>query len=116
MKLDAKILKYTHTVCALFLATSLSATAWAQKAEIDRTALPIQGPWYPPITTLDPRDAKAPPVFEVEAPKGAPSVVLILLDDLGFGSTSTFGGVIETPHIDKLASQGLRYNSLSPSG
>lgn len=81
-----------------------------QEAEVDRTELPIEGPWYPPITTLDARDAKAPPIFEVKAPEGAPNVVIILLDDLGFGGTSAFGGVVETPHIDELASQGLMYN------
>jgi len=44
------------------------------------------------------------------APKGAPNVVVVLLDDVGFGASSTFGGVSQTPHLDKLASQGLRYN------
>ncbi|WP_231936167.1 arylsulfatase [Bythopirellula polymerisocia] len=46
----------------------------------------------------------------VEAPEGAPNIVVILLDDVGFGQTSTFGGLIPTPHLDKLASEGLRYN------
>ena len=62
----------------------------AQEAQVDRTELPVKGPWYPPITTLDARDAKAPPVFQVKAPKDAPNVVVILLDDLGFGGTSAF--------------------------
>ncbi|MFD4959045.1 arylsulfatase [Microbacterium sp. NPDC058389] len=44
------------------------------------------------------------------APEGAPNIVVILLDDVGFGQTSTFGGLIPTPHLDKLASEGLRYN------
>ena len=48
----------------------------------------MKAPWYPPITTLDARDATAPPVFEVTAPKDAPNVVIVLLDDLGFGGTS----------------------------
>ncbi|MEH0157124.1 arylsulfatase [Limibacter armeniacum] len=43
-------------------------------------------------------------------PEGAPNVVIILLDDVGFGMTSTFGGSIPTPHLDSLANQGLRYN------
>jgi arylsulfatase A-like enzyme len=46
----------------------------------------------------------------VEAPKGAPNVVLIMLDDTGFGQYSTFGGGIPSPTIQKLADQGLRYN------
>ena len=83
---------------------------FAQEAQVDRTELPIKGPWYPPIKTLDARDAKAPPFFEVRAPKDAPNVVIVLLDDIGFGGPSSFGGVIETPHFDKLASQGLMYN------
>tara|TARA_R110002049_G_scaffold50370_3_gene143172 strand:+ start:225387 stop:227750 length:2364 start_codon:yes stop_codon:yes gene_type:complete len=81
-----------------------------EEAQVDRTSLPIKGPWYPPITTLDARDAKAPPVFEVKAPKDAPNVLIILLDDLGFGGTSATGSVLKTPHFDKLAKNGLLYN------
>ncbi len=62
--------------------------------EIDRTILPVPEPSYPPITELDARKAQAPPRFEVKAPKGAPTVVVILLDNLGFGDLSTFGGPI----------------------
>ncbi len=87
-----------------------SSTQAQEKAQVDRTVLPLKGPWYPPITTLDARDAKAPPVFEVKAPQDAPNVVVILLDDLGFGGTSATGGVIATPHFDKLAKNGLLYN------
>src|SRR5262245_3986417 len=47
---------------------------------------------------------------EVQAPAGAPNVLLILTDDVGFGATSTFGGPIPTPTFDKLAANGLRYN------
>lgn len=45
-----------------------------------------------------------------KAPKGAPNIVLILLDDAGFGQFSTFGGAVPSPTMDKLASEGLRYN------
>src|SRR5262249_44194124 len=47
----------------------------------------------------------------VQAPKGAPNVVLILIDDVGFGQFSTFGGGVPSPTMDKLAAEGLRYNS-----
>jgi arylsulfatase A-like enzyme len=99
-------------VLALLMMNGLcTSVGLALEAQVDRTELPLKGPWYPPITTLDARDAaKAPPVFEVRAPKDAPNVVVILIDDLGFGGTSAFGGVIETPHIDKLAGQGLMFN------
>jgi arylsulfatase len=50
------------------------------------------------------------------ASKGAPNVVLILLDDVGFGQPGTFGGPIPTPNLDKLASQGLRYNRFHTTG
>jgi len=46
----------------------------------------------------------------VKAPEGAPNVLLILLDDAGFGSNSAFGGPVNTPTLDKLASMGLSYN------
>src|SRR6202142_1171050 len=46
---------------------------------------------------------------EVKAPKGAPNILLILTDDVGFGASSTFGGPIPTPTFDRLAKNGLRY-------
>ncbi|ADJ29354.1 arylsulfatase [Nitrosococcus watsonii] len=52
----------------------------------------------------------------VEAPKGAPNVVLILIDDLGFGQPGTFGGPVPTPELDQLASEGLRYNRFHTVG
>lgn len=48
--------------------------------------------------------------FPVTAAKGSPNVLLILLDDVGFGMCSTFGGPVPTPHMEKLANNGLRYN------
>ena len=78
--------------------------------ELDRTVLPIAEPDYPRATELDARNAKAPPRFEVKAPQGAPNVIVFLIDDIGFGHASTFGGQIPMPTLDRLASQGLKYN------
>ncbi|MGB5481164.1 MAG: arylsulfatase, partial [Eudoraea sp.] len=100
--------KYFVKMLLLLVISSLTTGVLAQ--EVDRTELPIKGPWYPPIKILDARDAEAPPVFEVKAPKDAPNVVIILLDDIGFGGTSATGSVLQTPHFDKLARQGLLYN------
>lgn len=78
---------------------------------IDRTVLPIQAPKRPTFEELDVRNVKMPPTFQVKAPANAPNVVIILIDDLGFGATSSFGGPITTPTLDGLAQQGLRYNN-----
>jgi arylsulfatase len=78
--------------------------------KLDRSVLPIAEPKYPPITELDARKVNPPPRFEVKAPKGAPNVVIVLIDDLGFGQPSTFGGGIAMPTLDRLAAGGLRYN------
>jgi arylsulfatase A-like enzyme len=53
-----------------------------------------------------------PPQFPqpIQAPKGAPNIVLILIDDCGFGQFSTFGGGVPSPTMDKLAAEGLRFN------
>src|SRR5881398_2395482 len=78
--------------------------------QINRTVLPVPEPQAPIITELDARNAKAPPRFEVKAPKGAPNVVVVLLDDIGFGQSSAFGGPCKMQTAEKLAAAGLRYN------
>ena len=65
--------------------------------KLDRTVLPIPEPTYPPITALDARDVKPPPRFQVKAPSGAPNVVIVLIDDMGFGQSSVFGGGVQMP-------------------
>ena len=88
----------------------------AQETPLNRTVLPISEPKYPPITTLDARYATPPPRFEVKAPKNAPNVLIILIDDMGFGQPSTFGGPIKMPTLDRLAKGGLRYNEFHVTG
>jgi arylsulfatase A-like enzyme len=58
---------------------------------------------------LSVKDSKSDFPQPVQAPKGAPNVVMVLLDDVGFGASSTFGGPISTPTLDSLAKSGLRY-------
>ncbi|RKZ90686.1 MAG: arylsulfatase [Gammaproteobacteria bacterium] len=86
-------------------------TAVSAQATFDRTTLPIQEPDRPKFSELDVRNAKAPQRFEVKAPAKAPNIVVVLIDDVGFGATSTFGGPIQTPTLDSLAAAGLRYNN-----
>ena len=78
---------------------------------IDRTVLPIAEPAPQRYTELDARNAKPPARFEVKAPSNAPNVVIVLIDDVGFGGPSTFGGPIRTPTMDQLAQGGLRFNN-----
>jgi len=78
--------------------------------QLDRTILPIQPPKVKAITEMDARNVEKPDLFEVEAPKGAPNIVLVMIDDIGFGATSTFGGAIETPTFDRLGNNGLKFN------
>ncbi|MGH8950526.1 MAG: arylsulfatase [Acidimicrobiia bacterium] len=79
--------------------------------DLDRTVLPIPEPEVPTFTELDVRNVEMPERFEVRAPEGAPNVVIILLDDFGFGQATTFGGPIPMPTLERLASEGLRYNN-----
>ena len=78
--------------------------------EIDRTVLPIKEPLRQTYKELDARNAKAPARFDIKAPKGAPNVVVVLIDDIGFGASAAFGGPINMPTLDKLAATGLKYN------
>jgi hypothetical protein len=95
----------------VILVACIAWTASAQDAPVDLTVLPLVEPTYPAITQLDVRKATPPPRFEVKAPDGAPNVLVILLDNLGFGATKPFGGVIEMPTLERLAKDGLIYNN-----
>ncbi|OPX94193.1 MAG: Arylsulfatase [Syntrophorhabdus sp. PtaB.Bin006] len=92
------------------LSAGCAATAMAQTG-MDRTVLPIPEPKYPHSTVLDVRNAPSPPPrFEVKAPAGAPNVLIILIDDMGFGQSSAFGGPIAMQTAERLARNGLKYN------
>ena len=99
------------------------------------TSASAQQPACPPgsacATTIDGRQLPPPPQkFEgkigrnvaesapywparVVPPKGAPNILLIMTDDTGFGVTSTFGGVIPAPNLDRIAAMGLRYTNFN---
>lgn len=76
----------------------------------DRSRLPMEEPPFGGTigTTYQQSTAEWPAL--PTPPKGAPNVVIILLDDVGFGQVSTFGGPVQTPALDALAARGLRYN------
>jgi arylsulfatase len=80
------------------------------KTRTDRSKLPIpDSPFKGRIGTTYKQSESAWPDLP-QAPAGAPNVVIILLDDVGFGQVGTFGGPVPTPNLDKLARNGLRYN------
>jgi len=91
--------------------TPASNTGTAQAADgLDRTVLPIKAPAIPTFTELDARNAKRPERFEVKAPQGAPNVLIVMIDDMGFGMSSAFGGPINMPNAERAAKNGLSYN------
>src|SRR5277367_1353735 len=72
--------------------------------------LPLPGPRFRGRIGNTYVDSKADIISLPTAPPGAPNVLAILLDDVGFGQTSTFGGPVQTPTLQRLADEGLRYN------
>ena len=82
-----------------------------QSRDIDRYALPIPDRTQVGLTTFDAKDPDTayPAMVPLRPPKGAPNVLIILIDDVGFGASSVFGGPCNTPNIEKLANAGLRY-------
>ena len=88
----------------------IKADSASGKSPLDRTILPIPEPQPPLETKLDARNAKAPPRFQIKAPSVAPNVLIILIDDMGFGQSSAFGGPIHMPTVERLARGGLKYN------
>jgi arylsulfatase A-like enzyme len=80
--------------------------------DVRREVLPVPDrPYLGPVTydAKDP-DTTFPPITDVKPPKSAPNVLIVLLDDVGFGAASAFGGPIATPTAERLAAGGLSYN------
>jgi len=80
--------------------------------KIQRSILPIPDLPHVGLTTYDAKDpdTKYPPIRELRPPTGAPNVLIVLIDDVGFGASSAFGGPCQTPNFEKLAGNGLKYN------
>jgi len=106
---SSKALPYMLAFGSAYLA--LCGANAADAADIDRTRLPILEPKQPTYTELDARNVEAPTPFQVRAPEGAPNVVIVLIDDIGFGGPSTFGGPLQTPTLDQLGKEGLRFTN-----
>src|SRR6186997_2665513 len=79
---------------------------------IQRSILPIPDTQHVGLTTYDAKDPDTsfPPIEPLRPPKGAPNVLVVLIDDCGFGASSAFGGPCATPTADRLAAAGLRFN------
>ena len=79
---------------------------------LPRHLLPIPDAKHVGLTTHDAKDpnTKYPPIVPLRPPKGAPNVLIVLLDDVGFGASSAFGGPCSTPTAERLAANGLKYN------
>ncbi|MFE4465432.1 arylsulfatase [Oerskovia sp. NPDC056781] len=77
-----------------------------------RSMLPIPDRPDPGLTTYDAKDPDTsyPPIEPLLPPEGAPNVLIVLLDDVGFGASSAFGGPCRTPNAERLAAGGLTYN------
>ena len=80
--------------------------------DISRTVLPIPDRSRTGLVTYDAKDpdTKYPPIMQLRPPKGAPNILIVLLDDVGFGAASAFGGPCQTPTAERLAGRGLKYN------
>jgi arylsulfatase len=78
---------------------------------VQRSILPIPDRAQVRLTTYDAKDpnAKFAPIEPLRPPKGAPNVLVVLLDDVGFGASSAFGGPVNMPTAERLAANGLRY-------
>src|ERR1700730_8391199 len=78
---------------------------------VQRDILPIPDKPYSGLVAYDARDpdSKFPAIEPLRPPQGAPNVLIVLLDDVGFGASSVFGGPCQTPTAERLAGEGLRY-------
>ena len=94
---------------AVTISTQISGSV-AAGTEWDRTVLPRPVQPFEGVAKRTLEGSKSGFTRPVKAPPDAPNILLVLIDDAGFGNPSTFGGPVATPTLDKLAAEGLRYN------
>ncbi len=84
----------------------------AAGGDVRRDILPIPDRQHVGLTTYDARDpnTKYPPITTLRPPEGAPNVLIVLIDDVGFGASSAFGGPCNTPTAERLAAGGVKLN------
>src|SRR6266480_3913134 len=84
----------------------------AEKSHAQRDVLPVPDITPVGLTTYDAKDPETsyPPIEPLRPPDGAPNVLIVLLDDVGFGASSAFGGPCRTPTAERLAEDGLKFN------
>lgn len=102
----------TGSLAALALSTAQPGLAQANgNSWPDRSVLPIAP--RPFAGQIERSAATSTPDWPVPvtAPRGAPNVLVVMTDDIGFGTAATFGGPIPTPNLDRLAATGVRYNN-----
>ncbi len=96
-------------VCGVATACLFGAAHLLAAQQPDRTVLPLAPPPFRGTIGATYKDSVPSPIPPAIAPAGAPNVLLVLLDDEGYGQSGTFGGLIPTPTLDRLAAGGLRY-------
>lgn len=94
---------------SLAAASAIATAGWAVQSRA-QDVLPKPDPPFRGVMDPDMRKSTEDWPADVKAPQGAPNILLILVDDVGYSATHTFGGAINTPTFDKLAQDGLRYN------
>jgi len=96
----------TSQLAGVLISLAMFAAIAAAQEVLPRPAAPFKGKIGRTAKDSTPDFPKS-----IEAPKGAPNILLILTDDVGFGASSTFGGPIQTPSFQRLADAGIRYNT-----
>ncbi len=110
------ITPYRHWLLGTIFVWSASTFASSTASPIDRSALPLVPESFKGELGETEGDSDSYVPRRVKAPQGAPNVVLVLTDDVGFAAASTFGGPVPTPQLDALAAKGLRYNRFHTTG
>ncbi len=107
---NISIAKFSSLILGAALTLASIALQATEETQWDRSVLPIQQKPFAGHMALRTGDSKLDFPAEVRAPKGAPNILLIMPDDVGFGASTAFGGPIPTPALDRVAAAGIRYN------
>ncbi|MCW8851873.1 MAG: sulfatase-like hydrolase/transferase, partial [Gammaproteobacteria bacterium] len=104
---------YLTFISLVMLALITACSTEKASAQKESNAIPYPLPEWEGVQGKTLADSKPDFIGQPKAPKDAPNVLIVMLDDAGYSNATSFGGVMKTPTLDRIGDEGIRYTHMS---